>query len=198
MDRLSARQIKLWNSIREIVLAPDKDGRPLHPTLYELWRTVEQSGHLVFVELITDKRKSSNIAGECLVEEFDPTGHRHTFRLRLFIPTIDRAFAGEQPPQEGMEFVPFLGLSHRERYVKVLGHELAHIANMLRDPDYLDLLREICTEQSAIAAGVGVDGERLSDAALKQRMNLVWPQVLKSEKPALAAEAKIYRELLQK
>jgi hypothetical protein len=148
--------------------------------------------------LITDRQRSSNIAGECLVEEFDPTGHRQTFRLRLFIPTIDRAFAGEQPPQEGMEFVPFLGLSHRERYVKVLGHELAHISNMLRDPDYLSLLREICAEQSAIAAGVGVDGEHLPDVALKERMNLVWSQVLKSEKPALAAEAKIYRELLHK
>ena len=97
-----------------------------------------------------------------------------------------------------MEFVPFLGLSYRERYVKVLGHELAHISNMLRDPDYLSLLREICAEQSAIAAGVGVDGEHLSDVALKERMNLVWPRVLEAEKPALAAEAKIYRELLQK
>ncbi len=197
-DRLAPRQIKLWNSVREIVLVPDKEGRPLHPTLYDLWRTVGQSGHLVFVELITDKQRSSNVAGECLVEEFDPTGHKHTFRIRLFIPTIDRAFAGQQAAREGMEFVPFSGLTHRERYAKVLGHELAHLANMLRDPDYLSLLREICAEQSAIAAGVGVDGEYLSDVALKERMNLVWPQVLESEKPALVAEAKIYRELLRK
>jgi len=197
-DRLAPQQIKLWNSVREIVLARDKDGRPLHPTLYELWRTVEQSGHLVFVELITDKQRSSNIAGECLVEEFDPSGLKHTFKLRLFIPTINRVYPGEQAPREGMEFIPFAGLTHRERYAKVLGHELAHLANMLRDPDDLSLLREICAEQSAIAAGVGVDGEHLSDAALKERMNLVWPRVLKAEKPALAAEAKIYRELLQK
>jgi len=197
-DRLSPQQVKLWNSIRKIVLAPDMDGRPLYPTLYALWREVERSGHVVFVELITDKQRSSNIAGECLVEEFDPTGHMHAFRLRLFIPTIERAFAGEQAPQEGLEFVPFRGLTHQERYVKVLGHELAHIANMLRDPAYLHLLREICVEQNAIAAGVGADGKRLSDIALKERMNLVWPQVLESEKPALAAEAKIYHELLQK
>jgi hypothetical protein len=197
-DGLSKRQIKLWNSIREIVLAPDKDGRPSHPTLYELWSTVEQSGHLVFVELVTDKQKSSNISGECLVEEFDSTGRRHTFRLRLFIPTIDRAFAGEQTPQEGLEFVPFGGLTHRQRYAKVLGHELAHLANMLGDSEYLRLIRGICMEQSAIAVGIGDDGKRLSDAALRERMNLVWPLVLASERPALTAEAKIYRELLHK
>jgi hypothetical protein len=197
-DGLSPQQVKLWNSIRKIVLAPDKDGRPLHPTLYGLWRTVEQSGHLVFVELITDKQRFSNIAGECLVEEFDPTGHRHAFRLRLFIPTIERAFAGEQAPQEGLEFVPFGGLTRQERYAKVLGHELAHLANMLRDPDYLRLLRAICMEQSAIAAGVRADGRTSSNAELQERSNLVWPLVLNSEKPALAAEAKIYRELLRK
>ncbi len=168
----------------------------MHPTLDRLWRRVEQSGHLVFIELITDKETSSNVAGETVFEKFDPTGRMHSIRVRLFIPTIDRAYAGVQAPQEGMEFVPFAGLRHERRYAKVLGHELAHIEKMLRDPDYLHLLREICAEQSAIAGGVGRDGERLSLEALQERSDHIWPLVLQSEKPALAAEAEIRRELL--
>jgi len=195
-DRLSPRQIRLWNAIRKIVLAPDPHGCPLHPTLHGLWRTVEQSGYLVFVELITDKNRSSNLAGECVVEKLDPAGRMHTIKVRLFIPAIDRAYAGEQAPQDGIEFIPFSGLRHETRYAKVLGHELAHIAQAVRDPDYLRLLQEICMEQLAIAAGVGGDGKPLSDATLKERWNRIWPLVLESEKPAVAAEAKIRRELL--
>jgi hypothetical protein len=195
-DRLSPRQIKLWNAIRKIALARNPHGRPLYPTLDGLWHAVEQSGHLVFIELITDKEKSSNVAAETVIEKFDPTGCMHSIRVRLFIPTIDRAYAGEQGPQEGLEFIPFSGLRHDKRYAKVLGHELSHIEKALRDPDYLRLLREICTEQSAIAAEVGANGQRSSEVALKERQERVWPLVLESEKPALAAEAKIRRELL--
>ncbi len=64
------------------------------------------------------------------------------------------------------------------------------------DPDYLRLLREICTEQAAIAAGVGADGKPLSAADLRARWYLIWPRVLESDRPAIAAEAEIYRELL--
>ncbi len=115
---------------------------------------------------------------------------------KAFHPTIDRAYGGEQASREGLEFVPFAGLRRETRYAKVLGHELAHIEKALRDPDYLHLLREICTEQSAIAAGVGADGQRLSEGVLKERLERVWLLVLESEKPALAAEAQIRRELL--
>jgi hypothetical protein len=158
-----------------------------------LWRAVEQSGHSVFIELITDQRKCSNVAGETVIEKLDPTGRSHAIRVRLFIPTIDRVYAGEQPARDGMEFVPFSGLRHEERYAKVLGHELAHVARAFRDPDYLRLLDEICLEQNAIASAVGRRG---GDAALQQRSNRIWLLVLESEKPAIAAEAEIRRELL--
>ncbi len=195
-ERLSPRQIRLWNAIQRVVVARDSHGSPLHPTLGGLWRAVEQSGHLVFIELITNKERASNVAGETVVEKFDPTGRMHSIRVRLFIPTIDRAYGGEQASQEGLQFIPFAGLRHKTRYAKVLGHELAHIEKALRDPDYLHLLREICMEQSAIASGVGADGQRLSEEVLKERLERVWPLVLESEKPALAAEAQIRRELL--
>lgn len=195
-ERLSPRQIRLWNAIRKVVVAQDPHGRPLHPTLEGLWRAVERSGHLVFIELITDKERSSNVAGETVFEKFDPAGRLHSIRVRLFIPTIDRAYAGEQVPQDGLEFIPFAGLRHETRYAKVLGHELAHIEKMFRDPDYLHLLREICTEQSAIAAGVDIEGKGLSHVALRERLDRIWPLILESEMPALAAEAEIRRELL--
>ncbi len=195
-DRLSGRQIKLWNKIHKIVGARDSHGRTLHPVLNDLWQRVDRSGHLVFVELITDAERCSNIAADSVIEKLDPSGRMHTIRVRLFIPTIDRAYRGEQAPYEGLEFVPFSGLNHEQRYAKVLGHELAHMAKMFSDPDYLKLIQEICTEQTAIAAGVGPDGKRLSGVALQDRVDRVWPRVLESERPALAAEAQIRLELL--
>ncbi len=39
-DRLSPRQIKLWNAIRKIALARNPHGAPLYPTLDGLWRSV--------------------------------------------------------------------------------------------------------------------------------------------------------------
>ncbi len=195
-DRLSPRQMRLWNSIHRIALATDHHGRVTHPVLYGLWRAAEQSGHRIFVELITDANRCSNIAGESAVEEFDPTGRTHSLRMRLFTPTIRRAYAGEQAPKDGLEFVPYAGLGREARYAKVFGHELAHIERMLRDSEYMSLVREICAEQLAIAAEVGRNGGPLPKDDLDERWNRVWPLILDVEKPALAAEAEIYRELL--
>jgi len=195
-ERLSPKQARLWNAVRGIALAESRNGGPLYPTLNGLWRAVEQSRHLVFIELITDKARASNMAAETAFEEFDPAGRMHSVCVRLFIPTIDRAYAEEQAPRDGLEFVPFTGLSRKARYAKVLGHELAHIERMFRDPYYLRLLRRICREQSAIAAAVRGEDDGSSLPALQERSARVWLLVLESEKPALAAEREIYRELL--
>ncbi len=195
-ERLSPRQTRLWNSIRKIVQETDHHGRVMHPVLYGLWQAVEQSGHRVFVELITDPDRCSNMAGETVVEEFDPKRQTHSIRIRLFISTIARAYAGEQPSVDGISFVPFSGLRREERYAKVLGHELSHIDKMLRDPEYMRLVRDINEEQLAIATPVGADGTALSNEARNERLSRIWPRILESEKPALAAEAEIYRELL--
>ena len=53
-----------------------------------------------------------------------------------------------------------------------------------------------CAAQLAVAAEVGRNGRILSNAALNERWNRIRPAVLEAEKPALAAEAEIYRELL--
>ncbi len=129
-------------------------------------QAVEESGHRIFIELITDKERSSNVAAETVFERFDPTGRMHSIRVRLFIPTIDRAYGGEQPPREGLEFIPFAGLRHETRYAKVPGHELAHIEKALRDPDYLVSSGGDMMEQSSIDAGVGAEGH----CALTNRM----------------------------
>ncbi len=195
-DRLSPRQMRLWNSIRKIALETDHTGRAMHPVLYGLWCSVEQSGHRVFVELITDPNRLSNIAGDTVVEEFDPTRRGHSIRIRLFISTIARAYAGEQAPVDGIAFVPFSRLRREKRYAKVLGHELAHVDRMLRDPEYMRLVQKINAEQLAIAAAVGENHRPLSNGDFSERWNRIWPLVLEVEKPALAMEAQIYRELL--
>ncbi len=189
-SHLSSKQLRLWNEIREVVLESNPAGQPKHPILNDLWRTVEQSGRQVVVEIITDPEKSSNVAGEC---EFSSP---ETIRLKLFIPTINRVYGREQEAREGMEFVPFTGLARKSRYVKVLGHELAHLALMFRDPVYQRQLMEICTEQNAIAAAARMGAGRLSEPDLTARANRLWPMVLEVERPAVAAEKAIYQELL--
>ncbi len=51
----------------------------------------------------------AELSGDCAFEKLDSVGGIYQIRLRLFIPTIDRAYAGEQPPREGLVFIPFSG-----------------------------------------------------------------------------------------
>ncbi len=118
--------------------------------------------------MITDNKRVNNIAAEYAVEKYDPDGHTREIRLRLFIATIDRARAPEAP-RGGLEFVPFAGLRREERYAKVPGHELAHVANMVRKPNYMAVILEICREQLAIAVGTDAEGRPLPEAVLKRR-----------------------------
>ena len=43
-DRLTRSQLRAWDSIMQIVLARDKEGRPVHPKLFELYRQAGTSG----------------------------------------------------------------------------------------------------------------------------------------------------------
>jgi hypothetical protein len=54
---------RLWSELRKLVFETDRSGRPLYPTLFDLWRTAEGSGLKVLVDLVTDPEKSSNIGG---------------------------------------------------------------------------------------------------------------------------------------
>ena len=194
-DRLSPRQLRVWNSIREIVFAKDRANHLLHPRLHELWQSVERSGYLIFVELPKREEGAKTKAGDMIIEKVDPGGGRHIINVRLFLSSIDRAFAEKRPPRGVDHFVPFAGLSRKARYAEVLGHELAHVESLLGDPNYLRLYSELDKELSSYTSRRKIQkGQELDQETQKQleRMDFLVNEI---EKPAVAAEAEIWREL---
>jgi hypothetical protein len=194
-DRLSPQQIRMWNSIREIVFAKDGANRLQHPRLQQMWQSAEGSGHQIFVELGRHAKDAPSKAGEMVLEKVDHSGGQHIVSIRLFLTTINRAPAAKKRSRGAEQFVPFAGLSRTARYAEVLGHELAHVERVLADPNYLrlyvDLDRELnsyCSSRS-IRKGRDLDQE---EQELLERIDFLVDEV---EQPVMAAEAEVWREL---
>lgn len=129
-SRLSLKELERWKAIERLVFAEDTNRQPLHPTLRNLWEWVETSGHAVFVEITRSTRTSTCTAGSFIIERFDPKGERHIALIKLNLSNIDQAYVGPDAARDN-GFIPFEGLSKEERYVEVLGHELAHAVHIL-------------------------------------------------------------------
>jgi hypothetical protein len=126
------KDIERWQAIKRIVFAEDARGQPLHPTLRDLWKKVEESGHAVYIEMLSSTSPISTTAGSFRIERFDPQGIRHVAVIMLNPASIDMAYVGTDATRPN-GFTPFLGLSKEERYAEVLGHELAHAVYILGD-----------------------------------------------------------------
>lgn len=148
-SRLSIKELERWKEIERIVFAEDDDRRPLHPTLRNLWEWVETSGHAVFVEIARSTRASSCTAGSFAIERFDPKGEKHIAAIRLNLSSIDRAHVGPSSARDN-GFIPFQGLSKEERYVEVLGHELAHAVHILTDLERAGKVEEMVEKTNEI------------------------------------------------
>lgn len=197
-DRLSPKQLREWNSIREIVFAKDRANRLLHPKLHGLWQSVEGSGHIIFVELRKREERATTKAGDMVIEKVDPAGGQHIVNVRLFLSTINRAFAEKKLPRGAAQFEPFAGLSRKARYAEVLGHELAHIDRVFADPNYLRLYTELDGRLSSYGSRRNIrKGQDLDQEERKQleRIDLLVNEI---ERPAMVAEAEIWHELANK
>src|SRR5262249_9765017 len=131
-DWLSAKQLKRWDAIKRLALAQEADHKPLHPTLPQLWEWAETSGHAIYIELLGPEAVSKSLAGEFRIERLDPQGKRHVAVIRLFLANIDKVYVGREASRPN-GFIPMNGLTKEERYVEVLGHELAHAYHILTD-----------------------------------------------------------------
>jgi hypothetical protein len=128
-DRLSAKDLQKWSAIEQLVFLQTADGQYKHPTLIALWEWVETSGHAVYIEFVPSKAGLSSTAGLFKIEALDPRGECHSAVIQLHLNNIDMAFVGQDMRTAG--FVPFENLSREERYAEVLGHEMAHAADIL-------------------------------------------------------------------
>lgn len=124
-SRLAPKELERWKELERLVFARGSKGEPLHPTLRELWRWADNSGHVIYVQFQEPRASASSTAGSFNIEQFDPTGKRHVAVMKLYLSNIDQAIIGPQTARAN-GFIPFNNLRKEERYAEVLGHELAH------------------------------------------------------------------------
>jgi hypothetical protein len=148
-SRLSIKELEHWKEIERIVFAEDAARRPLHPMLRKLWEQIETSGHAVFIEIASSTRISTCTAGSFVIERFDPKGEKHVGAIKLNLSSIDRAAVGPGAARDN-GFIPFQGLSKKERYVEVLGHELAHAVDILTDLERAGMVEEMVEKTNEI------------------------------------------------
>jgi hypothetical protein len=158
-DRLTKSQLKAWKSILEIVQAEDGKGRPVHPALYELYQKVDVGGYEIQIELST-QRATLCAGGFCRIELHAEGVLKEGVLIRLNLGMIDRAISSELTRRaDGL--IPFAGLKKKkERYAEVLGHELAHVARLLTNPDYRGLYRRQMSLPKRIPLSESPDAEK--------------------------------------
>jgi hypothetical protein len=148
-DRLTSKQLKRWDSIKEIVLAEDDSGAPLYPTLRRLWDRLSDSGHIFYVELRSGNGALSGTAGQLYMEKFDPLGLQHILVIRLYPQVIDMASVSPSAAREN-GFIPFKDIEKTERYAEVLGHEMAHAIDVISDINVARRLDELIQQTNEI------------------------------------------------
>jgi hypothetical protein len=189
-DGLSGTQLRTWKSVIDIVMAKDKRGSYLHPTLYELYRQAETSGHLIRIEL--SEVESLSQAGRFSIEVLDADGKRHVAKIRLNLATIRRTHVGKDARTTN-GLIPFEGLRTRECYAEALGHELAHAVSILLDREYLQLYQDLNNEVAQYERHL--NGLEDSHDDRDRHRSEIDRMLATLEKPAQDAEARIWREL---
>jgi hypothetical protein len=193
-DRLSRKQLQVWRQIVAVVMAEDRSGQPLHPTLRQLWDAVDTSGHIVQIDMSGRKGPPSYLGGRFAVTKVDPGGRSHEAVLGLNLRGIDGASTKPMAARAD-GFIPFEGLGRIERYAEVLGHELAHAVWHFADPERARLeqgLEGKLEDQARRIVAAGVDGPGQDLRAELEELDRFSREV---EAPAEAAEKAIWKEL---
>ncbi len=148
-NRLSEKQLKEWKEIERLVFSEDSEGRSLHPILKRLWQWAESSPHAIYIELQYRSTYLGTNAGRFRIEHFDSTGKRHVAVIKLRPSVIDSAVSNETVARSS-GFIPFYGLQRKERYAEVLGHELAHAYEILKDLKTARLAYEVIEQTNSL------------------------------------------------
>jgi len=194
-SRLSLKELDRWKTIERIAFAEDARRQPLHPTLRNLWQWIDTSGHAVFVEIMRTARASTCTAGNFVIERFDPKGEKHIAVIKLNLSSIDQAYVGPESAREN-GFIPFEGLSRDERYVEVLGHELAHAVHILTSLERAGKVEEMIekTNEILLSRRPNRPDAPLS-ADMKRRLSRRDALLKDLEKQAEEMEHAVWREL---
>jgi hypothetical protein len=191
-DRLTPKQLLIWEEIEKIALAADKGGRLLHPRLHGLWQCIQSSGHTAFIEMM-EHRAPTSMGAKTTQEKTDLDGNRKVVVIWLHLWAIDKALA-DRAVRRSDGLTPYYRLGKYERYAEALGHELAHAVLMLENPGYAHLCSEYRSESTELVAMLG-QGRGAADEEIWQRRQRLQSLADRIEKPAEAAELEIWSEL---
>ena len=195
-DRLTSKDLRRWNAIKRIVFAEDIEGQPLHPTMLSLWDQLERSGHVIYIEMRGTGHEISNTAGVFQIERFDPESVKHVTIIRLYPEIIDRAYVGRTTARSD-GFIPFQGLDKDERYVEVLGHEIAHAVHILSNLARARVVKEVVQETNELFLSYGRRyGYANIGSEMRERIAIRDALLKELEEPAEAAEMTVWKEIL--
>jgi hypothetical protein len=195
-SRLSLKELERWKTIERIAFAEDARRQPMHPTLRNLWQWIETSGHAVFVEIMRTTKTSTCTAGSFVIERFDPKGEKHVAVIKLNLSSIDQAYVGPDSAREN-GFVPFEGLSKEERYVEVLGHELAHAVHILTNLERAGKVEEMIEKTNEILLSRRPNRQDATlSPEMKRRLSRRDALLKDLEKQAEEMEIVVWRELV--
>lgn len=195
LDRLSPKHQKIWQSIKQIILAENADGTALHPKLWNLFEQLQTSNHTIYVEFAETDEGCHCVAGRFYIEQLDPAGFRNIGVIKLYLRTIAHA-STDRPATSKDEFIPMTGLKKMERYAEVLGHEMAHAVDILFNRERAQLVDGILKKTNQVLR------ERVRIRKIKPEWEVILRQsdtfLIELEKPALMAEEEVWRELRKK
>jgi hypothetical protein len=144
-----------------------------------------------------NKRGVSCLAGSFRIEKLDPTGKRHIGVIRLNLHNIDLAYVGPEAMRANGH-IPFENLSKEDRYVEVLGHELAHAVSILEDLNLATKVDHLIEQTNALLLS---NYAKYKSVVLKPEMHqrlLERDSLLADlETHAEAVELLVWRELMQ-
>ena len=195
-DQLSPKDLQRWNAIERIVFAKDAGGLYLHPTLIGLWEWIETSGHAVYIVFVKPNPSVTSTAGHFNILKLDPRGERHIGVIQLNLNNIDLAYVGREMWRSA-GFIPFDQLSREERYAEVLGHELAHAADILTSLEKTNRVEEMVekTNEMLLHHRSLKPTEQLT-VELRHRLSHRDAMLKVLEAAAEKLEARIWRELV--
>lgn len=194
-DRLTAKELKCWSAIERLAKAVDTRGQPLYPTLLGLWQWAETSGHAIYIEMPPQSSIPTCTAGSFYIEGLDPQGESHIAVIRLYLANIDQAYIGPEARRtDGL--IPFEGLRKEERYAEVLGHELAHAADILTSRSRAQMVKEMVeqTNELLLSHHKQYGGQQLGPE-IQQRLSQRDYLLEEMEKRAEALEKMVWTEL---
>lgn len=195
-DQLSPKDLQRWNAIERVVFAQNAEGQYLHPTLVGLWQWIETSGHAVYIAFVKPNPSVTSTAGHFNILKLDPRGERHIGVIQLNLNNIDLAYVGRETWRSA-GFIPFDQLSREERYAEVLGHEMAHAADILTSLDKTNRVEELVekTNEMLLHHRSLKPTEQLT-VELRHRLNHRDAMLKVLEAAAEKMEARVWRELV--